>query len=458
MAQTEPTATRVDSFGDYSTIQVPKTETKSLFGMFLVYLGVLICVAVIWGGAELGLGLNLKNMITAAIIGSLILGVIGWFTGYIGGHTRTSTYVMMRHSFGRTGAIVASIAVSGLATGIGWFFIQAWLFSTVLATICNTVLGYVPWIASGPVASIWGALLMCLTAYYGYKGLAFLSNIAVPLFLLVLFSGTYAAVTEAGGFSAAALAIPSNPITMGTGITAVIGMYISGATITSDIARFAVTPTAGAWAWFLQVAIVQPIMLVAAGLMTLLTPAGDVVQSMVYLGIGVGALLLVILGQWTTNDNNLYSGSLAFVTAIRIKRSHMVLIQGVIGAALAFLTSIGFFGADPFMNFLTQLGRFLPPIAGVVIADYFIVKPYVLGIKDPYKRYEFGEGTVYSRWNWVGIIAWILGALLSPYIPGAVGLNSVLIGLVVYAVLAAIFEKSGTAYTSGTYIEPADGF
>jgi cytosine permease len=454
----ETTVTRVDRFGDYSTIQVPETETKSFYGMFLVFLGVLVCVAVLYGGAGLGNGLNLRDMAIASIVGSVILGVVGFLTALIGGRTRTSTYVIMRHSFGRTGSILAGVAVSGIGCGIGWFFIQAYLFGTVLETITNVILGYVPWIASAPISSVWGALMMCLTAYYGYKGIAFLSYIGVPLFLIVLGAGTFAAVTEAGGFAAAAAAVPANPMPMGTAITAVIGMYIAGATITSDISRFAVTPQAGAWAWFLQVSLIQPILMLAAGLMTLLTPLSDVVQAMAYLGMGLGALTLVVLGQWTTNDNNLYDGSLAFVNAVRIKRSKIVLIQGVIGAVFAGLTAAGFFGADPFMNFLSQLGRFLPPIAGVIMADYYIVRPYVLGIMDPYKRYEFGEGTVYPKWNWAGIVAWVLGALLSPYVPGAVGLNSILIGLVVYTILATVLEKSGITYKTGTYVEAADGF
>jgi len=62
----ETTVTRVDRFGDYSTIQVPETETKSFYGMFLVFLGVLVCVAVLYGGAGLGNGLNLRDMAIAS--------------------------------------------------------------------------------------------------------------------------------------------------------------------------------------------------------------------------------------------------------------------------------------------------------------------------------------------------------------------------------------------------------
>lgn len=43
-----------DKYGDFATVKVPEGKGKSFFGMFLVYTGVLVCVAVLYGGAELG--------------------------------------------------------------------------------------------------------------------------------------------------------------------------------------------------------------------------------------------------------------------------------------------------------------------------------------------------------------------------------------------------------------------
>ena len=342
MAEAESAVLRRDQSGDYSNVRVPETDTKSFFGMFLVFTGVLLCVAVLYGGAALGNGLSLRDMAIASIAGSFVLGVIGFLTAIIGGRTRTSTYVIMRHSFGRMGSIIAGVAVSGIGCGIGWFFIQAFLFGTVFETMIREVFGTAPWIATAPVSSVWGALMMCLTAYYGYKGIAFLSYLAVPLMAIMLAAGTYAAVSEAGGFAAAAATAPAAPITMPQALTAIIGMYIAGATITPDISRFAVTPAAGAWAWFWQVLLLQPLLMLAAGMLTLLTPQSDVVKAMAHLGMGLGALILVVLGQWTTNDNNLYNGSLAFANAMRVKRSKMVLVQGGIGAVFAGLTAPAF--------------------------------------------------------------------------------------------------------------------
>lgn len=369
-----------------------------------------------------------------------------------------STYVLLRYPFGRHGSKVAGVVVSGLASGIGWFFIQSYFFGTVFETISLEVFGYIPFLSQAPVAAFWGALLMTLTAYFGYKGLAILSYLTVPLFFILLAGGTFAAVTEYGGFSTALNALPSGSMSMGAAITAVVGMYISGATIAPDISRYANNPKSGAWAWFLQVVLLQPVLMSAAGLLTLLTPEADVAQAMAYLGMGVGALVLIIAGQWTTNDNNLYNGSLAFVNAFRIKKKTMTLIMGLAGAVLASATAAGLFGADPLIGFLNLLGRFLPPIAGIMIADYYIFRPYILGLKNPKERYKFGEGTKYTKWNWIGIIAWILGSMLAPLVPLPVGISSILIAFVTYLVLIVIFEKAKLKYTQGVYIENVDGF
>ncbi len=443
---------------DFANVKVPQSETKSFYGMFLVFTGVLVGVAVLQGGAALGNGLNFKNMIIASASGSLLLAIIGALIAAIGANTRVSTYVLLRYPFGRHGSKLAGAAVSGIGCGIGWFFIQAFLFGTVFETISAEVFGYVPFLCKASVSAFWGAILMTLTAYFGYKGLALLSYLAVPLFFVLLGAGSFAAISQSGGLNVAVNALPSQPISMSDGITSVIGMYIAGATISADISRYATSPKSGAWAWFLQVIIVQPLLMLCAGTLTLLTPAGDIAKAMVELGMGLGSLVLIIIGQWTTNDNNLYNGALAFANTIRIGKKKITLIMGLIGAVLASATAQGLFGADPFINFLNQLGRFLPPIAGILIADFYIYRRYVLRLKDPKERYQFGEGTVYAKWNWIGIISWVIGAIFAPYIPLPVGFSSILIAFVLYLVLIFIFDKANIKYTFGKYVESADGF
>ncbi|MDI7247546.1 MAG: cytosine permease [Bacillota bacterium] len=448
----------IDAFGDYAVTQVPKDQLKSPFGLFLVFTGVLVCIAVIWGGGSLGNSLSFKGMAVATVVGSLILGVIGFLTAAIGGYTRASTYVILRHPFGRIGSMFAGAAVSGIACGIGWFFIQSWLFATVLQTIVGEVLGHVPFWASAPVAAFWGAMLMTISAAYGYKGIAFLSYLAVPLFLIALGGGSYAAITEAGGFGAALKAQPAGTMTLSAAVTAVVGMYVAGATITPDISRYSEKPKDGAWAWFWQVVLLQPVLMLAGGTLTLLTPASDVAKAMAHLGIGLGALVLIVFGQWTTNDNNLYNGALAFANTFRAKKVRVTITMGFIGAILASMTAAGVFGADPFIAFLTQLGRFLPPIAGVLIADFYVYRPLLKGVSDPYQRYTFGPGTEYARYNAAGIVAWIVAGWLSPHLGGITALNSIFLGFAVYLGVAVVADILKVPMRFGTYTESSDGF
>ena len=97
---------------------------------------------------------------------------------------------------------------------------------------------------------------------------------------------------------------------------------------------------------------------------------------------GAWSLVMLIFAQWTTNDNNLYFSSLATTVAFpQFKKKHIVLVFGIIA------TIAGAFGLiNYFTIWLGFLGTGIPPIAGILILDYFMVKK---------QEYTFGEGTVH---------------------------------------------------------------
>jgi len=108
-----------DKLGDYSLVPVPKEKQRSLMSVFVVYTGVLACIAVLWAGGDLGAHFNLHDMLIVAIAGSAILALIGGLTAYIGGVSKCSTYVNIRPSFGRAGSWIWNIIISGIPAGIG---------------------------------------------------------------------------------------------------------------------------------------------------------------------------------------------------------------------------------------------------------------------------------------------------------------------------------------------------
>lgn len=430
-----------DAFGDYAMVPVPEDEQRTLLNVFLVYTGVLAVIAVIAMGASLGINYSVADLALIAFGGSAILIVIGSATAYIGGLTRLSTYVILRYSFGYVGAWIWGVAASGLPTGIGWFAVQTWLFGITINAIvpADTV-----WADVG-VAAIWGGLLMMLTAIYGYRGLSFLSYLAVPMFILLALAGFMLGLDATGGFADLAALSPEEPAPgIAAGITAVVGSYIVGATITPDIGRYARESHYPALAWGLQILVLMPVMVVGAGILTLATGETDFAAAMLAAGMGLGVFLIVLFGFWTTNDNNLYSGALAWSMFLPLKKRTVVVIQGVIGTSIA--AYAGFAAGvsmDPFIAFLEFLGVTVPAIAGVVITDFYLYRWWE---GTPLReRYAYEPGTAFGLIIWPGWVAAILGSWLGGFVLeiGIGSINVIVLAAALYLALMIATKRLG---------------
>ncbi|MGQ9617239.1 MAG: cytosine permease [Spirochaetota bacterium] len=436
-----------DEYGDFSMVPVPQQETKSFSSVFYVYMGVLACIAVLWGGSTLGLQFTLKKALWVAVTGSVILGIIGGLTAAIGGVSKTSTYVNMRYPFGLVGSQLFGTIIAGIACGIGWFAVQTWLFGIII----HTLFPEAAWANVG-VAAIWGGLLMMITAIIGFKGLAWLSYLAVPFFMLIAGVGAMMGIAQAGGFAGLASLQPKSPASFGVGVTQVVGMYIAGGVITADISRYARRVIGGSLAWIIQVVIFQVYMLMGAVALTLATGAANVAEALLVGGAGIGAFLMAILGQWTTNDNNLYNGALSFNTWLHTKKAYITVVEGIIGVAIA--AYVGFkagVSMDPFMKFLTLLGKILPSIGGVLIADFYF---YRWIKKVPYKeRYRATPGMKIAIVNWVGWVSVIIGTVVGGWLMkwGIAALNGLILGAVVYIVISSICHVAGIKMEFGSH-------
>jgi len=201
-----------------------------------------------------------------------------------------------------------------------------------------------------------------------------------------------------------------------------------------------------------QLLIFQVYYLLGAAALTLATGATNIIGALLGAGIGIGAVLMAIFGQWTTNDNNLYSASLAFGTCIPIKRNHIVLVAGLIGTALAAWFGFkGGAGMQTFQNFLTLLGKVLPPIGGILISDFYLYRWYK---KEPLsQRYQFKVGMKFAQINWVGWVVAIIGAIFGGWVikSGVPALNGLLIGAVLYIVIAIVCDKTNISMEIGEH-------
>jgi len=446
----------VDVYGDYATLPVPKSELRSTLNIFMVYMGVLAVIAAIFAGSGLAQMYDPLTTIKVSLAGNALLALFGGLIAYIGGSTRANTYMLLRYPLGRLGAAIGSLIVSGIPLII-WFAVETWLFGMTV----NVIYPHHA-LTSIAAASLWGGLLMMLTAYYGFRAIAVLSYITVPFWYVLVTIGFFAAIDLHGGFNALWKAKPPHPAALSLGITYVFGVYAAGSVITSDVARYGERKWSGAAAWSAHVLIFMTLLLFAGAAMTILTKSPNVIVAIAQIGMGVGALLLAILGQWTTNDNNLWSASLAWINVTgRLTKRQWVLITGVIGTLIAALWG-GYYGMsmEPFIKFGVELGNFIPPVGAVLIADYYIVSR-ILG-----RRYTFGPGTRYSIANVPGLLAVFLGGAAGwlathkgLHLPTGVGtIDSIIVAFLLYLALALTLGRAGVRFEIGEWVERPTGF
>ncbi|WP_255472913.1 cytosine permease [Planomicrobium sp. CPCC 101079] len=407
---------------DYVDQPVPAGSRRPWWEITFVTSGFCLAVSGMFAGAALSLGMPLRDVIITILIGNLILTLYGGLMGSIGAKTGVSTSMLATKTFGKLGATVISLIWA--ITLIGWFSVQAGFFGQTIAAM----LPGGGFITSAPIAAAWGGTLMILTAFLGYKGIRMLSNVAIPLLLLLSVFGVYLAVGESGGWSNLTAEI-TEPISIIEGIVILVGTFAVGAVVQPDIARYARSSKDSWLAMIIAMMIANGFIVFAGAATSLAMGTGDLPAAMLQLGLGVPGILILLAAQWTSNDSNLYSASLPLTNIFKIKRSTVVVIVGIVG------TILGAAGiANYFVGFLSTLGVFIPPIAGVIIADYFVLNK---------ADYDFKKQLAVPALKWQAIAAWAFGIAGGVFVSvGIPSLNSLVLAFVLHFVLTKLFSKS----------------
>lgn len=426
---------------DYATIPVPMDKRRSSFLLAMVLVGSIICLSSMYVGASFVGALTLTQVVIACLIGNAILSVLGGLLSYIGTKTGVGVAMLMRQSFGVVGNYILAILTA--VVELGWFGYQCGFFGqTIHVMFPNAGV-----ITDPVVAGVWGGFLMMTTAFIGYKGLEMLSNIASPLILLMCIVGCGIAAVKVGGMDAFnQIALETNgTMSLAVGIVSVIGAYAMGAVLQPDLTRYGKKGSHSVIGAVFGFMIANTFVIVAGYFMCTSVGTSDVATGL--LGtLGTWSLLILILAQWTTNDNNLYYSSLAAVVAMpKWKKKYVVIVFGIIAT---------FAGAMGIVNYFTSwlglLGTAIPPVAGILIVDYFFVKK---------KDYHFGAGVKHYFCSTPALISWIAGCTVGFTVTGGIAaINSMVVAAVVHIVLSACLKNdSGKMYFGGLFEESERG-
>lgn len=405
---------------DNATSRVPSSERKGFWSVAIVAAGYCICMSGLYTGAAIAFGMNLKNALIAVLIGNIILSVYGGAIGAAGAKEGVASAMLSRHSFGRQGSKFVGVLLAIVM--LGWYAVQVGFFGSTMAALFPEM-GI---ITSKYVAAGWGGILMMLTAYFGYKGLNLLSYVAVPAIGILSIVGVCIAVNGAGGLNVLMEIVPQEPMTIGAAVVAIVGSFAGGAAAQSDITRYAKDAKTSWMGTIFGYLFANSFVILAGYIITAATGESDLPVAFLAMGLGVAALLILILAQWTTNDNNLYTASLGLSNCLPYSKHQIVIVAGILA------TVVGALGlADYFVTWLSILGVAIPPVAGVIICDYYFLSG---------QSYEFGPGTKYSKVNIWAFVSIFVGAIIGfTWSFGIASINSLVIGVVLYYVLMKVW-------------------
>ncbi|NEO26886.1 MAG: cytosine permease [Kamptonema sp. SIO4C4] len=407
----------VEKQEDYPLSPVPPHARKSFISLAPLLIGFTLYSGTLFAGGLVGPAFSFfPDLLSIILVGNLILGIYAALLSYIAGATGLNTVLMARFSFGSIGSRWVDFILG--FTQVGWY---AW-GSGLIAALLNELVGL-------PESLNWLIILLvtygfCITAYIGYRALDWLSRLAVPAMVILMVWSLAIATGEVGGWTGLQNITPSADLSVGAAITIVVGTFVSGGTQATNWSRFAKSGKTAAIATLIAFFLGNGFLIFSGAYSSLVYGESDIVKVMVQQGLLVAGLILFLLNMWTTQDNTIYAFSVAGAHAFRTEKRHLLVLGGAT-FALA-LTFGGIYGSEQFVNFLLLLGTFIPPIGGVIIADYWLHR------RGQFPNLEHPQ----PPFNWVGIIAYILASVIAQFAPGITPINGIVSAIVLYFALS----------------------
>ena len=431
-----------------SGFEVDESHRQSWLSIAAVWAGGMICVPCLMiGGVLAGGGLSLGEMLASILIGYGLICVYMIFIGMQACDTGLPVSVMASGALGEKGARYIISILLAIAC-VGWFGIQSATCGSAFANMLASMMGTEATPAMVTVCSlIWGVIMLA-TACAGFKGLKWLNYVAVPLLVIVCLYGLVAGIVKNDGGAAIANYAPEASQGMVFGISMVVASFALGGVISADYCRFAKSRGDVVKSSIVGVIPAGLFMLLTGALMSIVTGEYDISAILASLGVPFIGLVALVLATWTTNVTNAYSGGLALSNLLGFDESKFKITTGIAGGIGTLLAAFGLLNA--FQGFLSLMSGRIPPLAGVLIAAYWIVGK---GKKENFKmRPGFSAPGVISFLvgavlacitggtfaNFPGLVA-ALPFLNTPFFVGPV--NGIIVSLVLYVLLSKIIPE-----------------
>ena len=410
---------------DFALSRVTPSARKPWFPIAVQRFGQVSALSQFLLGATLGYSMTFGEAVIAFLLGSILLEVIMCIIGIIGQKEGLNTALLARWTgFGEVGASLVGLAI-GISL-IGWFGIQSGISAESLESLLPGVLPTWAW------SLIFGLIVTAIVAV-GFGGMQWLANVTVPLFLILV---GWSVVSELSRHSLIDLInspAPGPTMSIWQGTAVVAGGLIVGAIITADMTRFNRSPQDVIKQTVVGVTLGEFVIGLAGVLLAHAAASGNIV-AIVTSSVGLVGLIIVLTGTLKINDWNLYSSSLGLLNFVStafnkgLPRVTTTIVLGIVGSLLAAGGIL-----NNFVPFLLVLSVAFPPIAGIMVAEYFIVKKW-RGQLDATRT----QGTLPAtapRFVPATIVIWLIASLVGYFVTwGIPAISSLIVSMVLYVI------------------------
>lgn len=459
---------------DHALEPVPDDARQGWLSLTWSTAGIVVSLVQLFFGALVTFVAGIKVGLLAGVVVTIVGALLGWACGHVAYRSGLSSTVMSRYfGFGRRGSIVSSLIFAFMIIGFlaleNALLYKGFIFYLGIAdTLTARIVIY------GLMTILW----VFLTAY-GFKLVARVSSIALILSLIVL-AYIMEVVISSSPHSAADLfsfgsQFPVDTLkAMGAGsdmhkfifaVNVLIGSAGALALFDADLGRYARRSRDIGIAALLGNLSMDVLMLVLGGVImyagipslvdfymhtagmtreaamhaSLQSPDSITAAFVVFGGV-MGALLMV-LAQGKTQVLNTYSASLSLSNLFdalnfRPGRLTFVVLANIVGVLMLYGQILALVN-----SWITILGVLTTAFAGIVVADFFIVRRV--------SKEELDLKAPAENVNWAGVVTLIVAVITSHYLLAQIipveAITTVAICIVVYPALRLTVLKPNRA-------------
>ncbi len=332
-------------------------KKTTVFQNGLIWFGAGVSLAEILTGtafAPLGMAKGLAAILLGHVIGCVLL----FLAGLIGARTGRSAMETVKMSFGQKGGLF--FAFLNVLQLLGWTAIM--IYDGALAAGGIFDAGHWVWcLVIGGLIILWVAVGVTDLGAVNKIAMAALFVLTLVLCKVIFFDGSAPLAAPDGALSS---------LSFGAAVELAVAMPLSWLPLISDYTREAEKPLKATLASAVVYGVVSCWMYVIGMGAALFTGEADIAVIMLRAGLGIAALVILVLSTVTTTFLDAWSAGVSAQSLHKgLNAKRVAVAVAAVGTAAAIL-----FPMDDITDFLYLIGSVFAPMIAIQIADFFVLR------------------------------------------------------------------------------------